>query len=125
MSYDFDYYRGTDLRVPTKPVKPTLGRNPSAIEARAFADALEEYEREFRAYEDDRSFYQHNLSARAREFEDKLQKDYELDDDEFSAIWSEAYDRGHSGGFSEVYAEFDRLYDFALKYAELVKKKKK
>ncbi len=125
MSYDFDYYRGTDLRVPTKPVKPTLGRNPSAIEARAFADALEEYEREFRSYEDDRSYYQSMVNARAREFEDKLQKDYALDDDEFAAIWSEAYSRGHSGGFREVWQEFDSLYDFALKYAEIVKKKQK
>jgi hypothetical protein len=125
MSYDFDYYRGTDLRAPSKPVKPTLGRNPSAIEARAFADALEEYEREFRAYEEDRSFYQHSVNARAREFEGKLKKDYGLDDDEFDAIWSEAYTRGHSGGFSEIYSEFDSLFDFALKYAEIVSKKKK
>lgn len=125
MSYDFDYYRGTDLRAPSKPVKPTLGRNPNAIEARAFADALEEYEREFRAYEEDRSFYQRSVNVRAREFEDKLKKDYGLDDDEFAVIWSEAYNRGHSGGFSEIYSEFDSLFDFALKYAEIVNKNKK
>lgn len=125
MSYDFDYYRGTDLIVPVKPVKPTLGRNPSALEARAFADALEEYEREFRAYEENRGYYQHTVNARAREFEDKLKKDYGLNDDEFAVIWSEAYDRGHSGGFHEIYSEFDSLYDFALKYVEIVNKKKK
>lgn len=125
MSYDFDYYRGTDLRSPVKPAKPTLGRNPSAIEARAFADALEEYERKFRAYEEDRSYYQSMVNARAREFEAKLQKDYGLDDDEFYAIWGEAYTRGHSGGFYEIHQEFDSLYDFALKYAEIVKKKQK
>lgn len=125
MSYDFDYYRGTDLRAPVKPVKPTLGRNPSASEARAFADALEEYEREFRAYEEDRSFYRHSVNVRAREFEDKLKADYGLDDDEFAVIWNEAYDRGHSSGLHEVHGEFDRLYDFALKYAEIVNKKKK
>jgi hypothetical protein len=123
MSYDFDYYRGEDLRAPVKPVKPVLGRNPTAIDARAFADALEEYEREFRSYEEDKSYYQHQMSARHREFEDTLQKDYALDDSEFSVIWSEAYDRGHSGGLQEVYGEFDRLFDFAVKYAETVKKK--
>ena len=125
MSYDFDYYRGEGLRAPVKPVKPVLGRNPTAIDARAFADALEEYEREFRGYEDDRSYYQHMINARHREFEDKLKTDYRLDDDEFVAIWGEAYSRGHSGGFSEIYSEFDSLYDFALKYAEIVNKKKK
>lgn len=125
MSYDFDYYRGTDLRSPVKPVKPTLGRNPSAIEARAFADALEEYEREFRGYEEDRKYYQSMVNARAREFEGKLQKDYGLDDDEFAVIWGEAYSRGHSGGFHEVWQEFDGLYDFALKYVEIAKKKQK
>jgi hypothetical protein len=125
MSYDFDYYRGEDLRAPLKPVKPVLGRNPTAIDARAFADALEEYEREFRSYEENKSYYQHQLSARHREFEDKMKKDYGLDDDEFAAIWSEAYNRGHSGGFSEIYQEFDSLFDFALKYTEIVNKKKK
>ena len=58
-------------------------------------------------------------------FKDKLKKDYGLDDDEFAVIWSEAYDRGHSGGFHEIYTEFDSLYDFALKYVEIVNKKKK
>lgn len=123
MSYDFDYFSGTDIKSPVKPIKPTLGRNPTAIDARAFADALEEYEREFRSYEEDKSYYQHQMSDRRREFEDNLKKDYGLDDDEFAVIWSEAYDRGHSGGLQEVYSEFDRLFDFVVKYAETVKKK--
>ena len=47
MSYDFDYYSGSDIRYPEKPVKPRLERNPTAIEARAFADALEGVDGEF------------------------------------------------------------------------------
>ena len=122
MSYDFDYYSGSDIRYPEKPVKPRLERNPTAIEARAFADALEEYEREFKAYQEDKSFYQSQASSRKTEFKDKLKKDYDLSDEEFDVIWSEAYDRGHSGGLSEVYSYFDSLYDFVHKYMDANKK---
>lgn len=123
MSYDFDYFSGTDIKSPVKPTKPTLGRNPTAIDARAFADALEEYEREFRSYEEDKSYYQSQRTDRFNQFRVDLQKEYSLNDSEFNVIWSEAYDRGHSGGLQEVYGEFDRLFDFVVKYAETVKKK--
>jgi len=123
MSYDFDYYDGKHLKSPVKPTKPTIGRSPSSIEARAFADALEEYERDFKGYEEDKRFYQSQVSALYREFLDKLKADYGLSDEEFDVIWSEAYDRGHSYGLSEVASHFDSLYDFALKYAATAKGK--
>lgn len=122
MSYDFDYYSGSDIRYPEKPVKPRLERNPTALDARAFADAMEEYEREFKAYQEDKSFYQSQASSRKTEFKDKLKKDYDLSDEEFDVIWSEAWDRGHSGGLSEVYSYFDSLYDFVHKYMDANKK---
>lgn len=116
-NYDFDHYSGAHLISPKKPTKPTLERNPSAIEARAFADALEEYEREFKGYEEDKSWYRSQMSALMLDFMDKLKKDYVLSDKEFDIIWSEAYDRGHSSGLGEVYSHFDNLHDFAERYA--------
>jgi ClpP class serine protease len=123
MSYDYDYFSGLHLKLPSQPAKPTLGRNPSAIEARAFADALEDYERAFRSYEEDKSYYQSQISALHHEFTDKLKADYGLSDEEFDVIWSEAYDRGHAYGLEEVASHFGSLYDFALKYAAAAKRK--
>ena len=121
MSYDFDYYSGNTLRVPVKPIKPRLERNPSAIEARSFADALEEYEHTVKSYDEDLSFYRREKAALLMEFQDKLRSDYGLCESEFSVLWNEAYNRGHSGGLSEVYSEFDSLYDFVKQYVKSMK----
>lgn len=122
MTYDFDLYSGAHLITPTKPRKPTIGRNPSYIEARAFADALEEYEREFKGYEEDKRWYLSERSRLDTEFRGKLKKDYGLSDEEFDVLWSEAYEQGHSGGIREMYNHFDRLYEFVLKYNSIAKK---
>jgi hypothetical protein len=116
MSYDFDYYSGRHLKYPARPTKPTLGRDPSSVEARAFADALGEYELEFKKYEEDKRWYQSQLSTLMKEFEDKLKKDNDLSDGEFQVIWPEAYDRGHSSGLEEVCSHFNSLLYFAERY---------
>lgn len=120
MSYDFDYYAGRHIKLREKPKKPFLGKNPSAIEARAFADALEDYERELESYKEDQSYYRSQLSVLALEFEDKLKKDYGLCDQEYQVLWNEAWDRGHSAGLEEVYSEFDSLFHFVKKYIKVM-----
>ena len=120
MSYDFDYYSGRHLVYPAKPSRPSIGRSASAIEARAYADALEHYERELEGYEEDKSYYHSQMSALDREFEEKLRSDYAMSKDEFDVIWSEAYDRGHSAGLEEVVSHFDSLYEFAKKYTSVM-----
>lgn len=122
MKYDFDYFSGTHLVVPVKPTRPRLERNPSALDARAFADAMEEYERVFKGYEEDKGWYRSERSRLLFEFKDKIKKDYGLSDEGFDVIWYEAWDRGHSSGLSEVYSNFDALYDFAEKYSNVLKK---
>jgi hypothetical protein len=120
MSYDFDYYSGRHLKYPAKPTKPTLGRSPSAIEARAYADALEYYDRELDGYKEDKSYYHSQMSSLCREFEEKLRSDYAMSEGEFEVIWSEAYERGHSGGLEEVVSHFDSLYEFVKKYTSVM-----
>jgi hypothetical protein len=122
MSYDFEYYSGQMLRVPTKPSKPGLSRNPTAIEARAFADALEEYEREMKAYNENLSWYRSEAASLLTKFQDKLKEDYCLGSSEFDVIWSEAYDRAHvdARGLQEVYYKFERFYEFANKYTKVM-----
>lgn len=120
MSYDFEYYSGKMLRMPNRPVKPRLDRNPNAIEARAYADALEVYEREMKAYDENLSWYRSEAASLLTKFQNELKEDYSLSSAEFHVIWSEAYDRAHSGGLQEVYYEFERLYDFASKYSKVM-----
>ena len=116
MSYDFEYYSGRHLKYPSKPPRPSIGRAPSSIEARAYADALEHYERELEGYEEDKSYYHSQMSALGREFEEKLRSDYAMSEGEFDVIWTEAYDRGHSAGLEEVVSHFDSLHTFVHKY---------
>lgn len=120
MSYDFEYYSGQMLRMPDKPAKPRLERNASAIEARAYAEALEEYEREMKSYDENLGWYRSEKNVLLTKFKDKLKADYGLIDSEFDAIWEEAYDHSHSGGLQEVYYEFERLYEFAIKYTKVM-----
>lgn len=121
MSYDFDYYSGADLKYPSKPTKPTLGRNPTAIDARAFADALEEYERALESYKEDKSYYNDRVGARMNELREELMKDYGLCREEFDVIWNKAWEDCHSGGLYEVYGRFDSLYDFVIEYNKAMK----
>lgn len=119
MSYDFEYYSGQMLRMPEKPVKPRLERNPSSIEARAYADALEEYEREMKSYNEDLGWYRAEKANLLVKFRDKVRSDYGLSESAFSVIWNEAYNRGHSGGLHEVYHEFDSLFEFLIKWGKI------
>lgn len=123
MSYDFEYYSGQMLRMPDKPAKPRLGSNASAIEARAYADALEEYEGEMKSYNESLGWYKSEKKVLMAKFQDRLRSDYSLSESEFSVLWNEAYNRGHSGGLHEVYHEFDSLHEFGLKFADAMKGK--
>ena len=116
MSYDFDYYSGNYLKAPIKPIKPFLCRNPTAIDARAYADAMEEYERNFESYKEDYSYYTKSKNALIEEFENRLTIEYDLSEKQFKFLWSESYDRRHSGGLEEVHAEFVSLYYLIDRY---------
>lgn len=123
MSYDFEYYSGNMLRMPEKPTKPRMERNPTSIEARAYADALEEYESALASYNEDLGWYRSESNSLLLKFQDKLRSDYGLHESEFSVLWNEAYRRGWCNGLQEVYHEFDSLHDFGLKFADAMKGK--
>lgn len=119
MNYDFEYYSGQMLRMPVKPVKPTISRNPSAVEARAYADALEEYESALSSYNEDYAWYLSEKASLLIKFQDNLRTDYDLSEAAFSVLWNEAYNRGHGGGLHEVYHEFDELFEFLSKWSKV------
>ena len=67
--------------------------------------------------------YQDNQNAIVDAFCKELRDDYpSMSDEMFSAIYSMAYDRGHSSGHDEVALYFDDYYDFAMKVIEISKK---
>ena len=112
MSYDFEYYSGQYLKFPTKPVKPSLGRNPTAIDARAYADAMELYERELESYKEDYAYYSRLKNANLQEFKDRLIVEYNLSKSTFEFIWTEANETSDYDGLEAVFNKFEKLYDF-------------
>lgn len=119
MNYDFEYYSGEMLRMPDKPMKPRLDRNSNSIEARVYADALEEYECAMKTYNEDLGWYRAEKANLLVKFRDKVRSDYGLSEAAFNVIWNEAYDRSHAGGLQEVYYEFDRLFEFLIKWGKV------
>jgi hypothetical protein len=116
VSYDFDYFSGNHLFTPSKPTKPTLGRNPNAIEARAYADALEVYEKELESYDENLRWYYREKNSLLSDFKDKLRSDYNLPEEKFSVIWEEARARASDEGLYKIHDEFDSLFYFICKY---------
>lgn len=126
MNYDFDYYCGCDITVPTKPAKLFLHDKHTSVDALAYAEALVEYERELLGYQEDESLYNYVLSTRKKQFFDILLTDYNLTKDEFTVVWEEAID--HSGGDPEadldgIYSIFKILMAFIDKYNAVRKEK--
>ena len=106
MNYDFDYYGGSDITIPTKPAKPFMHDKHTSVDALAYAEHLVEYERDLASYQEDESLYNYVLSTRKKQFFDILLTDYNLSKDEFAVVWEEAID--HSGGDPE--ADLDGIY---------------
>jgi hypothetical protein len=102
MSYDFDYYSGADLIYPQKPSKPSLSRNPSAAEARDYADDLEVYEKQLESYKSDRDWYYEQQNNRLLELQTKLRDEYGITSDGMLILWNKAYEDGHSEGLNHV-----------------------
>ena len=117
MNYDFEYYCGCDITVPTKPAKPFLRGKHTSVEALAYAEALVEYERELLGYQEDKAFYGRELSSRREKFFTVLATDYNLSVRELALAWEEASSLASSASDLEsVYDVFDRLMTFIDRY---------
>jgi len=121
MKYDFDYYSGSDLIYPQKPSKPSLSRNPSAAEARDYADDLEVYEKKLETYRSDRDWYSEQQNNRLLELQTKLRDEYDITEAQMFILWNKAWVEGHSEGIRCVVALFDEYYELASEFAALEK----
>lgn len=124
MSYDFEHYSGKYLKAPKKPEKPSISRNPTAIEARAYADALDEYEKKIVSYKDELVMYNNEKDKLHDKFRKDLSYDYGLSTYEFAVIWDAAYQRAADRGDTSlafIYDEFEAFFNFAKRYASSMK----
>lgn len=123
MSYDYEYYSGVDIEYPMRPRKPVLSRSPTAAEARSYATEIEVYENAKPAHDAEMKNYRAKMAERLASFQQELKQDFNLSDAEFDAVWSLAWDRGHSSGLHEVYCEFADLVTMAIDFATARAKK--
>ena len=116
MNYDFDYYCGCDITVPTKPAKPFLRGKHTSVEALAYAEALVEYERDLAGYHEDKAFYGRELNSRRERFFGILAIDYKISTRELALAWEEAQCHASADDLETVYTVFDSLMTFIDKY---------
>ena len=97
---------------PSKPVKPLLPKNASSVEARAYADALADYEKLLEAYNVARDEWRAESNRLNEQFRTDVEAEYEMTDHpKRDLLWSKAYDHGHSAGYGEVLSWYDDLHD--------------
>ena len=118
-NYDYAYYEGADLKYYSKPIKPTLGRNPNSVEALAYATALDDYERQFDSYKESCAYNEAQKTLRMKELQETIQADYDINEKQFAVLWGPAYEDGHSEGLNQVVNRFDEYYDMASAFAAL------
>jgi len=118
-NYDYAYYEGADLKQYSKPIKPTLGRDPNSEEALVYAYALAEYERELESYKENIAYYTSQKTLRMKELREAIQADYDINEKQFAVLWGPAYEDGHSEGLRQVVNRFDEYYDMASAFAAL------
>lgn len=100
------------LPYPQNPKKPYLKKDATPAEIRAYADAVENYPVHEEAYK----AMQKTYYEESRELENKFIADLEAEFDivghpKAGLLYSKAYERGHSGGFSEVLSYYEDLVE--------------
>lgn len=123
MNYDFEYYCGCNITVPTKPAKPFLRGKHTSVEALAYAEALVDYEREILGYQEDKAFYGRELNSRREQFFAVLCTDYNISISELALAWEEAQCHASADDLETVYTVFDSLITFIDRYNAATAKK--
>lgn len=122
MTYDFDYYSGSDIALPKKPTKPALiGRDPTPTELRSYANDIEDYQAEMVDYNENLANYRQTKNNRRLELQWQLCDDYDITESQMLILWNKAYQDGHSEGYRRVVEIFDELYEIASEFAALEK----
>lgn len=109
-----DEYK-TLLKYPVKPAKPQLDRNATSIEARAYADALEEYEAEMKSYTKSKNRYHEDSISLVAQFKLDLEHKFgTIGNPKADLLWAKAWSAGHGAGLGDVYAHYSELYELII-----------
>jgi hypothetical protein len=104
----YNYYRNAG-EYPVRPVQPRMGA-VTAENARIYANAVEQYEKDMLVYNQSKNAYNKRQSELMAEFEKDLLEEFGLTNHpKASKIFSYVWDKGHAAGFEEVYSEMNSL----------------
>lgn len=112
---NFEYYAGKDLIFPQLLGKPILPRNASATEAKLWAEQMDTWETNNRVIVDQRNKVHSERESRDQQFRADLFKEFGVSDNpKKDKCYALASQRGHSGGYSEIYNEFIDLVELII-----------
>lgn len=100
------------LAYPSTPVKPKLGPKATSVEARAYADALEQYERELADVRESRDAYNEDQRQLDEQFRRDLEEEFGMKNHpKASLLFAKAWDMGHSAGYGNVLVYYSDLHE--------------
>ena len=113
MNLNYDYYEGSDLTYPNRPVKPFINRQyASASDLKKCAAELEAYEQSLPAYEEKLSAYRVEMSKRQEEWQNDLFNTYGVvGNPKAIQCFNIAWEEGHGAGLHEVEVYFSRFVE--------------
>ena len=115
----YDKIRNGDYEVslpyPRKPKKPLLSRTATSVEAREYAEQLEQWEKDVETWKHERdAYYKENSRLREKLKNDCLEEVGLLGHEKADKAWSYAWEHGHSSGDSEVYLVLQDIVELIL-----------
>lgn len=111
---DFSKYENK-IEYVRKPSKPSASNIDTAQEAKKFADDMVIYESKLKEYQEKNEQYQKEQRRIFQQFKvDALEEVGLTNHPKSEQAFNLAYERGHSGGYSDVYNELLDLADLLL-----------
>ncbi len=112
MSTDFDVYKN-ELPYPMKPKKPIIkSTNPTVQDIENYTIALEQYEKDMPEYEKVKAaYYEEGTRLDTLFWNDIADELGIINNPKRYKLQAIAYDRGHSGGYEEVYGHMLALVE--------------
>lgn len=100
------------LEYPEALSKPRMPINPTAAQAREYADKLEAYEGGKTSHRERIAAYHAETRRLEAQFQADLEEQYGMKGHpKAGALFNKAWERGHSSGYQEVANYYDDLYE--------------
>ena len=108
-------YYANYMEYPKRPTKPILGRNATSDDALQYAEELKKWEKEILIHKVEMEKWNAENNRVHAEFRaDATEYAGLKDHPKADAVWSKAWEHGHSSGFSEVLYWLEDLAELVL-----------